>query len=87
MAIDAEAVRSCLMQFPQISRPDDSRQALTSYTQYVDKEMNGAISLVKVCQSKPETVVDNYLLLMPQSMQNTIEFQRVVELMVLIIRF
>ena len=82
LAIDAEAVKSCLMQFPQISRPDDARPPLHSYTQYVDKEMNAAISLMKVCQSNPDTVVENYLLLMPQSMQNTTQFQRIVELMV-----
>lgn len=82
LAIDAESVKTALLHFPQISRPGERHQTLASYTQYVEREMNSAISLLKVCQSKPDTVVDNYLVLMPQSMQNTIQFQRVVELMV-----
>eukprot|EP00803_Ostreobium_quekettii_P001132 evm.model.scf_469.3 EVM.evm.TU.scf_469.3 scf_469:18127-25928(-) len=77
MAIDGEAIKTCLLGFPQSSK---AGSVLPSYATFVEREMGAAISLVKVLQSKPENLVDNYLVLMPDSAQHVAEFQRAVEL-------
>ena len=40
---------------------------LPSYTSYIEREMGTVVNTVKVLQSKPENLVDTFLLLMPVS--------------------
>ncbi|GMH38305.1 hypothetical protein BSKO_06189 [Bryopsis sp. KO-2023] len=78
LAIDGEAIKSCLLEFPLTS--DRSDIPVASYNAYVEREMGLTISLVKVVQSKPENLVENYLVLMPETAQNVADFQRVLDL-------
>lgn len=55
---------------------------MPSYTAYVEREMGSVVALVKVLQSRPESLVDTYLLLMPPAAQSAAEFQRLCELKV-----
>lgn len=73
-------MKSCLLQFPSTSKYDSL--SLTSYNTYVEREMGLTISLVKVVQSKPENIVENYLVLMPETAHNVTQFQRVLDLKV-----
>lgn len=80
LAIDGEAMKSCLLQFPSTSKYDSL--SLNSYNTYVEREMGLTISLAKVVQSKPENLVENYLVLMPETAHNVVQFQRVLDLKV-----
>nr|ADI46829.1 VPS53Bf [Volvox carteri f. nagariensis] len=51
-----------------------------AFTTYVEREMGHVVALVKVLQSRPEQLVDNYLLLMPPAAQSLMEFQRLCDL-------
>ncbi|MEW5303964.1 MAG: hypothetical protein WDW36_006607 [Sanguina aurantia] len=53
---------------------------LASYFTYLEREMSSLMHLVKVLQSKPEYLVDTYLLLMPATAQTLPEFQRVCDI-------
>nr|ADI46827.1 VPS53Df [Volvox carteri f. nagariensis] len=53
---------------------------LPAFTTYVEREMGHVVALVKVLQSRPEQLVDNYLLLMPPAAQSLMEFQRLCDL-------
>nr|BCL66141.1 hypothetical protein [Volvox africanus] len=55
-------------------------QELPAYTAYVEREMGSVVALVKVLQSRPEQLVDTYLLLMPPAAHSLMEFQRLCEL-------
>nr|BCL66276.1 hypothetical protein [Volvox reticuliferus] len=108
LAIDMDAVRRALLEFPKVARaaelsgaarggagaagsgspggagaagvePQES-QELPAYAAYVEREMGSVVALVKVLQSRPEQLVDTYLLLMPPAAQSLMEFQRLCEL-------
>lgn len=80
LAIDAEAIKTCLLQFPSTSKHETLN--LSSYNSYVEREMGITISLVKAIQSKPEDLVENYLVLMPETAQNVVQFQKVLDVKV-----
>ncbi|KAG2492670.1 hypothetical protein HYH03_009085 [Edaphochlamys debaryana] len=82
LAIDVDAVRRALLELPRVARPPggDDQQELPAYAAYVEREMGAVAGLVKVLQSKPEQLVDTYLLLMPPAAQSAAEFQRLLEL-------
>nr|ADI46897.1 VPS53Af [Volvox carteri f. nagariensis] len=111
LAIDMDAVRRSLLEFPRVARSaselvgaphgaaaaaagvdgggrDSSGgaeqqqhdQDLPAFTTYVEREMGHVVALVKVLQSRPEQLVDNYLLLMPPAAQSLMEFQRLCDL-------
>ncbi|GLI62858.1 hypothetical protein VaNZ11_005587 [Volvox africanus] len=114
LAIDMDAVRRALLEFPRVARaaelsgmaragpgpgpgaagsgspgggvgvvggPEQQPlQDIPAYTAYVEREMGSVVALVKVLQSRPEQLVDTYLLLMPPAAQSLMEFQRLCEL-------
>lgn len=55
---------------------------MPAYCSYVEREMGAVVNLIKVLQSKPEQLVDTYLLLMPASAQSLNDFARLCELKV-----
>jgi hypothetical protein len=48
--IDADSVRRLLLEFPKAARPLDDPSEFASYAHHVEREMGGAINLVKVLQ-------------------------------------
>lgn len=50
LSIDTDSVRRLLLQFPKAARPLDDPSEFSSYAHHVEREMGGAINLVKVLQ-------------------------------------
>lgn len=50
LSIDADSVRRLLLEFPKAARPLDDPSEFASYAHHVEREMGGAINLVKVLQ-------------------------------------
>lgn len=50
LSIDADGVRRLLLEFPKAARPLDDPSEFASYAHHVEREMGGAINLVKVLQ-------------------------------------
>jgi hypothetical protein len=48
--IDTDSVRRLLLEFPKAARPLDDPSEFASYAHHVEREMGGAINLVKVLQ-------------------------------------
>ncbi len=88
LSIDTDSVRRLLLEFPRAACPLDSGldgeggSDTASYTHYIEREMGGAVSLVKVLQAKPENLVDTFILLMPPSQRGAADLGRVCELKV-----
>eukprot|EP00198_Chlamydomonas_reinhardtii_P007003 XP_001696339.1 subunit of GARP complex [Chlamydomonas reinhardtii] len=95
LAIDMDSLRRALLELPKLVQPppprnpthtaaqeeqEAQRDPMPSYTAYVEREMGSVVALVKVLQSRPESLVDTYLLLMPPAAQSAAEFQRLCEL-------
>lgn len=50
LSIDADSVRRLLLEFPKLARPLDDEADSVPYARYVEREMGGAVNLVKVLQ-------------------------------------
>lgn len=50
LSIDTDSVRRLLLEFPKAARPLDDASEFASYAHHVEREMGGAINLVKVLQ-------------------------------------
>lgn len=50
LSIDADGVRRLLLELPKIARPLDDEADSAPYAHYVEREMGGAVNLVKVLQ-------------------------------------
>lgn len=50
LSIDTDSVRRLLLEFPKAARPLDDPSEFASYAHHVEREMGGAINLVKVLQ-------------------------------------
>jgi len=50
LSIDADSVRRLLLELPRVARPLDDSSDSASYAHYVEREMGGAINLIKVLQ-------------------------------------
>lgn len=50
LSIDTDSVRRLLLEFPRAARPLDDASEFASYAHHVEREMGGAINLVKVLQ-------------------------------------
>mmetsp|Transcript_28777 Transcript_28777/g.63416 ORF Transcript_28777/g.63416 Transcript_28777/m.63416 type:complete len:903 (+) Transcript_28777:134-2842(+) len=80
LSIDCDAVKRVLLDFVKVARPTNSGEEVPNYVHYVEREMGAVINMVKVLQSKPENLVDTFMLLMPAQSQNMHEFVRVCEM-------
>eukprot|EP00798_Chlamydomonas_sp_ICE-L_P013814 gene13814-19730_t len=80
LSIDCDSVKRILTEFPKAAYPLDPDVDFSSYTHYVEREMGAVINMVKVIQAKPENLVDTFMLLMPQQLQNQTELVRVCEM-------
>eukprot|EP00775_Hariotina_reticulata_P007996 gene7996-8194_t len=80
LSIDADSVRRLLLELPRVARPLDDGSDSASYAHYVEREMGGAVNLIKVLQAKPENLVDTFILLMPASAKTPNDLARVCEL-------
>ncbi|MEW5319490.1 MAG: hypothetical protein WDW38_010638 [Sanguina aurantia] len=81
LSIDVDALKRILADFPKVACPLSlDTHDLASYFTYLEREMSSLMHLVKVLQSKPEYLVDTYLLLMPATAQTLPEFQRVCDI-------
>lgn len=54
LSIDADSVRRLLLEFPKAARPLDDPSEFASYAHHVEREMGGAINLVKVLQVRTQ---------------------------------
>jgi hypothetical protein len=50
LSIDADSVRRLLLELPRAARPLDDEAESAPYAHYVEREMAGAVNLVKVMQ-------------------------------------
>lgn len=50
LSIDADSVRRLLLELPRAARPLDDEADSAAYAHYVEREMAGAVNLVKVMQ-------------------------------------
>lgn len=50
LSIDADAVRRLLLELPRAARALEHEASWSSYAHYVEREMGGAVNLVKVLQ-------------------------------------
>eukprot|EP00882_Tetradesmus_deserticola_P023898 GHRQ01026066.1.p5 GENE.GHRQ01026066.1~~GHRQ01026066.1.p5 ORF type:complete len:100 (-),score=28.50 GHRQ01026066.1:269-568(-) len=50
LSIDADSVRRLLLELPRAARPLDDEADSAPYAHYVEREMAGAVNLVKVMQ-------------------------------------
>lgn len=50
LSIDADSVRRLLLELPRAARPLDDEADSAPYAHYVEREMGGAVNLVKVMQ-------------------------------------
>ncbi|KXZ52139.1 vps53 [Gonium pectorale] len=92
LAVDVDAVRRALLDFPRVAQSaanhggspskgqGEEPQQDPAYMAYVEREMGMVVAAVKVLQSRPEQLVDTYLLLMPPGAQSPAEFQRLCDL-------
>lgn len=80
LSIDTDSVRRLLLEFPKAARPLDDPSEFASYAHHVEREMGGAINLVKVLQAKPENLVDTFILLMPSASKTQQDLSRICEL-------
>eukprot|EP00878_Enallax_costatus_P033636 GHUV01037174.1.p1 GENE.GHUV01037174.1~~GHUV01037174.1.p1 ORF type:complete len:827 (+),score=323.16 GHUV01037174.1:597-3077(+) len=80
LSIDADSVRRLLLEFPKAARPLDDDADNHPYAHYVEREMGGAVNLVKVLQAKPENLVDTFILLMPANAKTVTDLARICEL-------
>eukprot|EP00879_Flechtneria_rotunda_P008030 GHRR01008412.1.p1 GENE.GHRR01008412.1~~GHRR01008412.1.p1 ORF type:complete len:961 (+),score=374.37 GHRR01008412.1:225-3107(+) len=80
LSIDADSVRRLLLEFPRAARPLDDEVDSAPYAHYIEREMGGAVNLVKVMQAKPENLVDTFILLMPANAKTPTELARICEL-------
>jgi hypothetical protein len=81
LSIDCDSVKRALLDFPKVARIEHSE--MPGYDAYVEREMGSIINTVKVLQSKPENLVDTFLLLMPAQSQTVAHFGHVCEMKVL----
>ncbi|GFR43120.1 hypothetical protein Agub_g4124 [Astrephomene gubernaculifera] len=84
LAVDMDTVRRTLLDFPKVARSGGhhghEEQEMPAYSAYIEREMGFVVALVKVLQSRPEQLVETYMLLMPAAAQSPAEFQRLCEL-------
>jgi hypothetical protein len=50
LSIDADSMRRLLLELPRAARPLDDEAESAPYAHYVEREMAGAVNLVKVMQ-------------------------------------
>lgn len=81
LSIDCDSVKRALLDFPKVARIEHCE--MPGYDAYIEREMGSVINTVKVLQSKPENLVDTFLLLMPAQSQTVAHFGHVCEMKVL----
>ena len=55
---------------------------LPGFSSYVEREMGAVVNTVKVLQSKPENLVETFMLLMPAQSQTAQQFHHLCEMKV-----
>ncbi|GAX83739.1 hypothetical protein CEUSTIGMA_g11164.t1 [Chlamydomonas eustigma] len=78
LSIDCDAVKRALAEFHKHALGPSAE--LGSYSNYIEREMGAVVNTVKVLQSKPENLVDTFMLLMPAHAQGVQEFVHVCEM-------
>ncbi|KAI8462913.1 MAG: subunit of GARP complex [Monoraphidium minutum] len=76
LSIDTDSVRRLLLEFPRAAGGGGGGGDTAGYVHYVEREMGGAVNLVKVLQAKPENLLDTFILLMPASQKGAADFAR-----------
>lgn len=80
LSIDCDALKRSLLGVPLEAWPHNPNPDMPSYTNYIEREMGSVVNTVKVLQSKPENLVDTFLLLMPAGAQNLQQFTHLCEM-------